>query len=887
MRFLQQSARFVSFLQEVEPLAVLRGSMSQSAASTVSFSKAWQVLGPFQIGTREASWGADPLEHEGGFRSLNFDPTRRFYSSLAKDASVTWTSIDADNWEEGPSNAQASFTIGFPNSNHNWTFLQDVYGWPALQYQAWARGEITVPGDSPMSFRLYTDQVLEYWIDKIPYFGGDYYMYRRAPLNIVLEPGSHRIDVRLVRDVRSMGGIGGPTMSPTLQLNSTSGNLEKLGEMLVSDMVDGRLASSLASVSLSNTGTLPIEITDTSTQTKGANIYLIHSSVVLLAGQTKPVSLLLSLQGTNVTTVEFDFLYKSSNGTEAGKRLNVKGQLKSKSVYDPHKVVFMHPGGMASYAMLRPPAQNATCGSTTVAPILLQLHGAGVEAESDMVAHSLDPVSDICAWALFPTGSTAWSGDDWHNWGFSDVEAAVHSIPEWIKSTGWTGLGVDVNKWLVSGHSNGGQGTWYTLLHRPDKIIAAAPVSGYLSIQGYVPYHLWQPADPRKTAILEASLGSYKHELLVSNAKGIPVQQQHGGGDDNVPTYHSRLMNQRLFLAGWETPYNEIPDSPHYFDGVMTTDALKAFYAAHLSPPKQVQPNMTEFELVVANPGDTGSKGGIRITQLMEPSQFGKLTFSSDQESCSFELTTSNILEFEIQGSVCTPRISIDGAAIPVGANTGNGSKALRLGNDWQWQVVDPKQTSTSLGDRRGRQLGGLVAILKTQGPFRIIFSDESDAAFRVALQVSRNLYQYFAADSNIVTTSIPQETHSGNDIFVAIGDKLPESELDLFPIMLMPGGSGLSVRDASGRIRSYSPRDGLAAVFLRPLPDERLQVVVWGSSTEDLEKAARLVPMVTGVGQPDFIILGKSSAWKGVDGALAMGFFDSRWKVTGSSFFS
>ena len=29
-----------------------------------------------------------------------------------------------------------------------------------------------------------------------------------------------------------------------------------------------------------------------------------------------------------------------------------------------------------------------------------------------------------------------------------------------------------------------GQGVWYALTHRPDKIIGASPVSGYSSIQG-------------------------------------------------------------------------------------------------------------------------------------------------------------------------------------------------------------------------------------------------------------------------------------------------------------------------------------------------------------------------------------------------------------------
>ena len=91
------------------------------------------------------------------------------------------------------------------------------------------------------------------------------------------------------------------------------------------------------------------------------------------------------------------------------------------------------------------------------------------------------------------------------NWGFVDVEAAVASIPTWIKHVKWKGLGVDVNRWIVTGHSNGGtyclpteavayslttgQGTWYSLTHRPDKLVAAAPISGYASIQSMLSSH--------------------------------------------------------------------------------------------------------------------------------------------------------------------------------------------------------------------------------------------------------------------------------------------------------------------------------------------------------------------------------------------------------------
>lgn len=68
-------------------------------------------------------------------------------------------------------------------------------------------------------------------------------------------------------------------------------------------------------------------------------------------------------------------------------------------------------------------------------------------------------------------------------WGAADVQAAVDAIPAWMQAVGWDGLGVSLDDWLVSGHSNGGQGTWFFLTHQPDKLIAAAPVSGYSSIE--------------------------------------------------------------------------------------------------------------------------------------------------------------------------------------------------------------------------------------------------------------------------------------------------------------------------------------------------------------------------------------------------------------------
>lgn len=44
---------------------------------------------------------------------------------------------------------------------------------------------------------------------------------------------------------------------------------------------------------------------------------------------------------------------------------------------------------------------------------------------------------------------------------------------------------------------------------------------------------------------------------------------------------------------------------------------------------------------------------------------------------------------------------------------------------------------------------------------------------------------------------------------------------------------------------------------------------------------------MLTGVGQPDFVVLSEEAKWKGLEGTLALGFFGPQWQITASSFVS
>lgn len=734
------------------------------------------------------------------------------------------------------------------------------------------------------------------------------YSFRNAPPVLHLDPGRHRIDLRLVRDVRAFGGILEPTVDVVVGVEQVSGTLDlaKPG-ILMSDVIDGSLASPYGSISLRNSAAHSIEITGVHPANISANVssrsplmklntenqlLLAQNAddttfkqipdgnddtfeiITVAAGQTRSLTLNITLPFSNASSVAYNITYKVL-GSRKISSLEVTQDLRRVSVYDPHKVTFLHPGGIVSYAMLRPPAKNATCKhQQEKLPVLLALHGAGLEADNPLATGALDRISDICAWTIFPTGVTSWSGDDWHTWGLADVEAAVNAIPAWILHRNWPGPGVHTDRWIVSGHSNGGQGTWYMATHYPDKVLAAVPVSGYASIQKYVPYELWQPADPRRTSVLSATMNSYRHEMLMSNLRGIPIQQQHGEFDDNVPAYHSRFLAQQIQLEGMKSSYNEVPGQKHWWDGVMATSELVAFYHKQARSQEKLPRELDEFSIVVGDPGDMGGKGGVKVTQLEDPGIYGRVHVRGRT------VETSNVLSIHFGPPFWKDALIIDGQTLEFATiDTVKQQTRVRL-TDGVWTVDDQGTTEASFS-RKGRQLGSMAALLRTHGPL-VVRQSSSASTSHLALQLSRNLHQYFRANSVILedTAESTIANATGNAVYLVVGDALTATTSD-FPIQV--SAAGLTLRDYRGREQRYAEARG--AAWLRPLGDERVELVVWGADDDGLRQAARLVPMLTGVGQPDFVVLSEQAKWKGIEGALALGFFDSQWQVTASSF--
>lgn len=249
----------------------------------------------------------------------------------------------------------------------------------------------------------------------------------------------------------------------------------------------------------------------------------------------------------------------------------------------------------------------------------------------------------------------------------------------------------------------------------------------------------------------------------------------------------------------------------------------------------------------------------------------GRIDVARNGDSWSLRTTNIRRWHFEaqehLQGDLQS--ISLDGHTFP--ANIGSKTTYL-LSPSFTWTVSTTSAWRET--ERSDDQLGDMFAILASKGPFSIVIPPDSPAYYTsIALQISRNFYQYFGADTEILS-AIPESL--GNVILL---DRPGESKSVSY------SDEAVVVTDAAGRKHRYPAEDGLGAIFLQPLGKGRLLLSVWGVDEEGLRLAARLVPLRTGVGAPELVVVGKEMARTGVAGVKALGVFDSEWRVAGGSY--
>ena len=136
----------------------------------------------------------------------------------------------------------------------------------------------------------------------------------------------------------------------------------------------------------------------------------------LAPGQSRPFRFHITKQSVFKSQIAFKVRYQVRGSSRIHESMVVSSVIKMKTFNEAHKMTFLHPSGIVSYVILKcPMLKTPNKSHNDSLPVLLNLHGAGLEADSDQVRHMLDGVDDIRAWTLYPTGVTPWSGDDWRS----------------------------------------------------------------------------------------------------------------------------------------------------------------------------------------------------------------------------------------------------------------------------------------------------------------------------------------------------------------------------------------------------------------------------------------------------------------------------------------
>lgn len=175
---------------------------------------------------------------------------------------------------------------------------------------------------------------------------------------------------------------------------------------------------------------------------------------------------------------------------------------------------------------------------------------------------------------------------------------------------------------------------------------------------------------------------------------------------------------------------------------------------------------------------------------------------------------------------------------------------------------------------------GRLTIVIGTQSPgYRTHFH-------RIASNIAQNLYIYFGAEVDMRFDYEAENTiFEGNVICLGMEDEnsyvqeaIARSDLTAhrFPIHTKSGT--ITINDTSS-VYTYRG-DGFGAIYLYPLEMSRLLMIICGTDEKGLEMAAKLFPYRTGVGQPDWVVIGPKMGVQGMEGVEAMGYYSNLWDI-------
>ncbi|WVQ99381.1 hypothetical protein IAU59_006514 [Kwoniella sp. CBS 9459] len=880
----------------------------------------WEAVGPFPCGMREHPMMGSPL---AAFVRPDEDPDRIF-ASREYDESETWPSELGDGgrvgWKKLTTGADGFTEISYPKIR--WDQLRSDHGWAALQYQSILRNTLSVPevqGRTSTAIRIDLIQGVEFALipstpsgsvssgvveEPVTWYNGDVYDFASSPdgtrdqatttsnfaRSLLLVPGEYVILVRAIYEIRMFGDPGAgnpPVIQMKLQVEIDEEVepvvlVEGLGK--VPDVVDGLFMGDwVSAVVRVPEGREDIWVAGVESSLPESIRLELPGELKVSAGQTRQIAIKIDQQSPLPSCCQSLHIRLEIRTGDGARTLtwHPKFQhlrLGKDDLLSPFKITFASPPPVTgtpahiSHAMIVPPrTPRSISGSAQMGlpPVLLALHGAGVDAITSFWKEAMPDIPGV--WSVLPTGKNEW-GEDWHGGSMEDVWTAREAFGNLVRKVG-TAVS---DKTILMGHSNGGQGAWHSAARYPDRIVGLIAASGWMTIQHYVPYteltstHF---ADPALTGILSSSLTPYNNDLYLSNLVGIPTLVVHGAEDDNVHPRHSKAYAS--LISSWSGAQNsetlklvEIPKENHWWDDVLRSSHVTDFIKALPVRESWDEQRRQGFTLTTANPQETGGRAGIRIVELDIPGRLARLDVNArqwrgDNPAYPLDLRGTNIKRIEL-------RTATEVNADPVMMRKCKGS----------W-IEDRYAQAGPLTPPRA--YGPLIRLLSSRESLIIIVPPGSSQILSIAKRIAHDIFVYHRLDSEIIDareglTRVAAGTIGEGNI-VVIG----RPEENVFANWMVKQGKVPLTFPTKGVFLLedklvYDRGAGLISLYPHPTLNSGLAVLIAGNDELGLELASRLFPIRTGVPIPDWAIVSPRSRWQAAGGLIGAGFWDGEW---------
>jgi pimeloyl-ACP methyl ester carboxylesterase len=521
-----------------------------------------------------------------------------------------------------------------------------------------------------------------------------------------------------------------------------------------------------------------------------------------------------------------------------------------------HKRTFVSriDGSVQYYAIN--PAQKPSDSNALV----LTLHGASVEAIGQADAYKSKDWVTIVA----PTNRRPY-GFDWEDVGQLDalevLEIAEKAIPH------------DPQRVVLTGHSMGGHGAWHVGLTFPDRFAAIGPSAGWSSFASYTGGRGGRggaASQPSGMQQLLATANAAGDTLsLVRNSLSEEVYILHGDADDNVPVREARLMREALKFHP-RLSYHEEPGAGHWWGGkcVDWPDLFQMFERVRLPADADVK----DVEFTTADPAMSGRFHWVTIEQQIQPMRPSTISLKRNEATISGAAKNVAMLNFDVSALKGVHEVELDGQSVSVP----EGERVVLRRREGKWaaagSAVDPKQKNSKRG-------GPFVTVFDHRVMF-VYGTGGKPGAAADALATARQLAEAFYYRGNgsidvIADTEFSASESSGRNV-VLFGNA--DNNRAWAAVL---GDSPIRVNDGSIIVgKDQFKGDDLGAVFVRPREGnaENLVGAVASSGHGGTVVIERLPMAVSGVGLPDWTVIGADTFSTGIGGVRAAGYFGNDW---------